>query len=235
MQAELKDKDEKLQEVQDKIITQVETCLIELQSKYQAAKTLVSEQMFLQQASQIIQEKMNVEQPKEQTPSLEKLLTYKDRLHIPDDKWKLMMQTFALGHFASLHQVRNLCSIVNSILPSMPTGGNGYQIVILDYLQWLLEQQPPVTDKKPIIVKFCFDNGTMTLGKRIGEELGAFELLYEDQPLEEIKSPSNCHVWLIYIGSEEQEELEKKVKGGIDAINYLIHKGTIAANGTVSI
>jgi hypothetical protein len=47
----------------------------------------------------------------------------------------------------------------------------------------------------------------MTTGSYIQEEVGAFQFLFSGQKLADVKSPTNAHMWIIYIGAETEEIL----------------------------
>ncbi len=227
---------------QDYLFRQCAQVASELLAKYKETENVPAPEEYARQLSLIFQEEL-LKTTKVQSdirplqtvssqPTVKQLLSFKDSLQIPDHKWDLVMSTFKLEANASIYQLRNLRTIVQEILPTRPTAANGYQIAILAFLQWILTKKPPVGgNEKRIPLKFCFDNGTMTSEKRIGQELGAFELIQEGQTMAKVKSPSNCHVWLLYFGSKDREELEKEVAGGVEAINYLIQGGTVEAGG----
>lgn len=105
----------------------------------------------------------------------------------------------------------------------MHSEGTGYEIPLLSYLEWQLAKYPPPASQTKILLKLALDNATMTAGKRMKQELAGFEMLYDGTctfcwkstftrltqvvgtPLSSVKSPDNCHVWLIYIGMETEE------------------------------
>lgn len=134
----------------------------------------------------------------------------------------------------------------------MPTsaGGPGYQIPLLRFLHWHLARLPASISppNEPILLKLAFDGATITSGKRITQELGGFQLLHEGEPLSSIKSPQNCHVWVIYIGGETEEELRKELQSTIlvhhtsiqmgmlltffsQAVNHLVQSASVIVNG----
>ena len=57
----------------------------------------------------------------------------------------------------------------------------GYQYQdLLKYIRWILERDPPKDPTAPVVIKFCIDGATMTSGKRVQQEVVAFNLLYSD-------------------------------------------------------
>jgi hypothetical protein len=91
--------------------------------------------------------------------------------------------------------------------PVQPTaGGRGAEIPLIAYIHQVLERSPP-PQGVPLYIKFAFDGATMTSGTRTQEEVGAFQFLYTGQKLADVKSPSNSHMWIIYIGAETPEIL----------------------------
>lgn len=80
----------------------------------------------------------------------------------------------------------------------------------MEYLRRVLEQQGdscPRDGTKPLYLKFALDGTTMTSGRHIQEEIGAFQYLYDGQKLADVKSPEEAHMWIIYIGAETEEIL----------------------------
>jgi hypothetical protein len=57
-----------------------------------------------------------------------------------------------------------------------------------------------------------------------------FVLWYAGTPLSNIKSPDNCHVWMIYIGGETGEELRNELKATAQSLHVLMKEG-ITCNG----
>jgi hypothetical protein len=51
----------------------------------------------------------------------------------------------------------------------------------------------------------------MTSGKQTTQELGGWQILTPGEPLASVKSPCNCHAFLIYIGGELEEELQESL------------------------
>jgi len=72
-------------------------------------------------------------------------------------------------------------------------------------LEWLFINKPPPETDQPLLLKFAFDGGTMTSGKRIQQEIGTVELIIDGEDIAEIKSCNHCHQWIIYIAEEERE------------------------------
>lgn len=145
-------------------------------------------------------------------PTLEELAAYKDRMRIPDADWHYTVNTFGLT-YATLSQVRRQRLKENETLPMHPTpGGAGYEIPLLDYLRWHLKCHPPPLSPKPLLIKFALDGAMMTAGKRVAQELGGFQVLTPGEPLAQTKSPKNCHIFIIYVGGETDEELRRELR-----------------------
>ena len=149
-------------------------------------------------------------------PTIEELAAYKDRMRIPDAEWHYTVDTFGLREYATLARVRRQRHIENGILPTAPTpGGTGYEIPLLEYLQSYLRAHPPPASDKPILIKFALNGATMTTGKRGAQELGGFQVLTPGESLSSTKSPRNCHMFIIYIGTETEEELREELAEAI--------------------
>lgn len=61
----------------------------------------------------------------------------------------------------------------------------------------------------PVLLKLVFDGAMMTSGKQIQQEVGGFQILSPGEELSLVKLPKNCHVYVLYIGSETEEELSE--------------------------
>lgn len=153
-------------------------------------------------------------------PSKEALLELKDRLKISDNEWPYVVQTFQLSSSSTIHHIRLLRKEKNSILPSYPTNGRGSQINLLELLKVLLTQRPPKDPQKRIQIKIAFDGANMTSSKKIKQEIGTLEILTERE-ISEIKSFTNAMQWIIYIGDETYEDLERELEQAIPVIKYL--------------
>lgn len=165
-------------------------------------------------------------------PTLEALLAYKDVMQISDEKWTYTASLFGLK-YATIASIRTLRRKINSELPVTPTpGGQGAEIPVIEYLKWLLQHSPPPQDNTtPIKIKFAFDGGTMTSKRRVQEEIGTFELLYDVLTISQLKSPKNAHQYIIYIGGESTEEYQQQLRNVVDAISFLENGGSISVNG----
>ena len=88
-------------------------------------------------------------------------------------------------------------------------------------LTYLLEHNPPPDPSKPVQIKFAFDGGTMTSGKRIQQEQGTLQVL-TGCIFCKLKSHNNAHQWLIYLGDEEHDILAKELQDSIEDIMSLV-------------
>ena len=157
------------------------------------------------------------------TPPIEVLAAYKDKMRISDHNWPETVKTFGLGAYAKITAIRKQREKDNSSMAIQPVGEVGYEIPLLPYLQHLLKQNPPGDPNKPVIVKFAFDGATMTSGKRIQQELGGLQILTPGEPLASVKSPKSCHVHIIYIGGETDEELRESLANLSTVHFHLLH------------
>lgn len=144
-------------------------------------------------------------------PSIEALAAYKDRMRIPDRQWHHTVSTFNLGAHASVSMMRKQRENENRTLPIQRASSTGYEIPLRTHLKWYLQHNPPPDPDKSIIIKFALDGANMTSGKRTTQELGGWQILTPGEPLALVKSPRNCHVFLIYIGGESEEELQESL------------------------
>jgi len=167
--------------------------------------------------------------------SICELLAYKDKLHISgkskiqdkgdsftwlcdtDCLWEDTVKTFCLEGYRTLHYLCKLCQQLDSTLPVLRNApsGEGYHIPFLDFLCWHLGWLPTQSSAEPILLKLAFDGAVITSGKRVPQELGGFQFLHPGKSLSLIKSPSNCHVWVVYIGGETEEELWQELQSSI--------------------
>jgi hypothetical protein len=122
-----------------------------------------------------------------------------------------VVQMFGLEKYGTIHKLHQHRHTLDNTLPILPTStlGQGYHIPLCTYLEWhlqqlLLESSPLST---PLLLKLSFDGATITSKKRTQQELGSFQFIWPHELLSSIKSPKNCHVWLVYIGGESEEEL----------------------------
>jgi hypothetical protein len=143
------------------------------------------------------------------TPSIEVLATYKDQMRISDHNWIVTIKTFELGSYTKILAIRKQQQHNNKTMAIQPVGDAGYKIPLIPLLEHLLNQNPPSDPTQPVVVKFTFDRATVTSGKRIQQELGGLQILTPGKSLAEVKSPKNCHINLIYIGGETDEELHE--------------------------
>lgn len=159
--------------------------------------------------------KYNSAQPPNVT--LKQMLWLKDQLRIPDSKWPTIVETFHLPNGLTLHYIRKLRQAMAQELKALPTStGHGAELSI--HLTWLLKTKPPTSDT--VKVKFAFDGAIVTSGKRKEQVVGSLELL-SDRTLSEVKSYKNANQWIIYLGSEDYDEMAKEFETGISVINQL--------------
>jgi hypothetical protein len=119
------------------------------------------------------------------------------------------VNTFNLGSYASVAMMCHQWKEENMTLPLLPVGDTGYEIPLLEYLEWYLEHNLPPTTNKPLELKFALDGANMTLGKWKMQEVGGFQVLTPGELLASVKSPKSCHVFVIYIGGKTEEELQQ--------------------------
>jgi hypothetical protein len=84
-------------------------------------------------------------------------------------------------------------------------------------LRYLLSKQPPTDPKQPVQIKFAFDGGTMTSGKRIQQEQATLQIL-TDHALREVKSHTHAHQWMVYLGNENYETFQQELANSIPDI-----------------
>ena len=137
------------------------------------------------------------------------LATYKDKMRISDHDWPITVQTFGLGMYAKLTALRKQQHQDNQTMGIQPVGKAGYKISLHAYLKHHLQSHPPSNPTQPVLLKLAFDSATMTSGKRIQQEVGRFQILSPGKELSLVKLPKNCHVYVLYIGSETEEELRE--------------------------
>jgi hypothetical protein len=111
-------------------------------------------------------------------PAIDALLSFKDKLRIPDHEWPYVVETFNLDDSSSLHHIRKLRSKTNADFGVCRTvGGRGCEYDIDKLLQYLLKTSPPKDPSKPIRIKFAFDGANVTSGNRKQQEIGTLEIL----------------------------------------------------------
>jgi len=74
---------------------------------------------------------------------------------------------------------------------------------------------PTQPSAEPILLKLAFNGEVITSGKHVPQELGGFQFLHPGESLSLIKYPRNCHVWVVYIGGETEEELWQELQSSI--------------------
>jgi len=89
---------------------------------------------------------------------LEVVAALKDELRITNDEWPKLVKALRLADGNTLHYIRLTQEKVNEKMPVVPT------------------------------LKFCFDGATMTSGERLQQEVGAFNLLYPNFTVAQVKT-----------------------------------------------
>jgi len=128
-----------------------------------------------------------------------------------------------LEGYGTIHCLRKLHQQLNSTLPVLPTApsGQGYHIPLLDFIWWYLAWSSMQPTTKPLLLKLAFNGATMTSDQQIQQEIGGFQFLHPGKSLSSIKSPDNCHVWVIYLGGETEEELRHELHASIQVKFWL--------------
>lgn len=143
--------------------------------------------------------------------------------------WGQTVSLFGLGDYVTITKIHQYRKQVNGIVPAKRTpGGNGSELQLLDFIAWLIRQAPPRTKK--IILKFAFNGANIASKRRITEEIGIIELLLDDCGLEHLRSVTNCHQYIIYIGGESREEYQAELANIIPGVNQLIKTGKLTVD-----
>lgn len=171
---------------------------------------------YLLNNSQLLEDQLQLQQP-----TKEALLAFKDQLLIPDSDWPFVVETFKLKGEVTIHYLRQLRQEWDSELkPKKTVTGRGAELDLIHLLQWLLKKNPPKDSHAPIEIKFAFDGATITNGKRIQQEVGTLEIL-TNRTISEIKSPSNAVQWIIYLGTEDPEDLREELQNALPSLKHL--------------
>lgn len=163
-------------------------------------------------------------------PALDAVLAWKERVRIPDHEWPYTMDLFYLQDGLSVYYLNKRKHEINDEMQAESTGGTGYQFPLLKYMRWVLSKFPPPVRK--LIVKIAFDGATVTAGKRRKQEIGTFDFLFDGLDLSAAKSVENTHQFIIYLGGEEREDLERELEQTIQAVNLLVEKGKLTVDET---
>lgn len=83
---------------------------------------------------------------------------------------------------------------------------------------------------KPLLLKFGLDNAKTSQSHKTKQEIGGMELILPGSTLSRLKSPRNCHVWGIYKGKENADDLQTEFGISLTQINAL--NGTIIHNSS---
>ena len=152
-------------------------------------------------------------------PSLDALLGLKDDLCIPDAKWPSVVETFHLSNKCNIYYIKKRRAQLDSYIPITKTKGNGRQQQLEDVLSWLFKKEQ-VDPNVPLRIKFAFDGARVTIKQRQMQVVGTVELL-SNKSVQEIKSASNAHQWVIYLGSETNEDLKKELEDAIPTLRNI--------------
>lgn len=124
-------------------------------------------------------------------------------------------------------------------MPIEVVGEISYEVPLHTYLQHHLKHHPPADPTQPILVKFALNGATMTSGKKIQQELGGFQVLTPGELLSLVKSLHNCHIFIIYIGGETEEELHELLGNTKEVLHHPFplntcysHVGVVPMMGT---
>lgn len=113
---------------------------------------------------------------------LEDVAALKDELRITNKEWPMLVKRLKLADGNTIHYIQMTQHKIDKEMPVVPTpGGGGHQYHSLKaYIKWILQQVPPKHPDEEILLKFSWDGTTLTSGKRLQMEVGAFNLLYPD-------------------------------------------------------
>lgn len=90
-------------------------------------------------------------------------------------------------------------------------------------IQYLLEKAPPTDPAQPVRIKFALDGATITSSKRAQLELATLQIL-TDHTLKEVKSHTNAHQWMVYLGHEDYETLKEELTNASPQIKKLLEE-----------
>jgi hypothetical protein len=131
-------------------------------------------------------------------PTIQVLSALKDKLLISDINWRYLASVFEIEDYATITYLKSFQKSINNEIPLNATpGGKGSELALYDLIKMVIEKKPPPDNSKPLLVKFAFDGATMTTGKRIKQEIGTLEFLYDGITLEQAKSPNNAYQLLV--------------------------------------
>lgn len=159
-------------------------------------------------------------------PSLEELAVLKDVCRITDRTWPLVVKTFHLEEYGTIHYIKQQKKEWNAESGPEPTeGGRGYQYPFKQLVKKLVEENGVESGSK-IRLKIAFDGATATARKRRQMECGTIEFLLPEYNLSFLKSSRNCHQWLLYFGGENAKTLREEIgKRAMNTINKWAAKG----------
>lgn len=158
-------------------------------------------------------------------PSLDALLGLKDDLCIPDAKWASVVETFHLSNKCNIYYIRKRRAELDSYIPITKTKGNGRQQQLEDVLTWLFKKEN-VDPNVPLRIKFAFDGARVTVKQKQMQVVGTVELL-SGKTVQEIKSASNAHQWIIYLGSETNEDLKKELDDALPTLRSIFRDESV--------
>jgi hypothetical protein len=160
-------------------------------------------------------------------PDINKLLAIKDDLCIPDSKWSAVVEVFHLSDKCTLYQIRKRREIVDGTMgPITRTKGNGRQQELKQVLAWMLKKEQ-INPDIPVRIKFAFDGARITLKQKQTQVVGTVEIL-SGKNIAQAKSPSNAHQWIIYLGSESNENLKKELIDSLPTIQQIFDDKSVS-------
>lgn len=160
-------------------------------------------------------------------PDIDKLLAMKDDLCIPDSKWSAVVEVFHLSDKCTLYQIRKRREVVDGTMGSITrTKGNGRQQELKQVLAWMLKKEQ-INPDVPVCIKFAFDGARITLKQKQTQVVGTLEIL-SGKNIAQAKSPSNAHQWIIYLGSESNENLKKELADALPTIQQIFDDKSVS-------
>ena len=110
-------------------------------------------------------------------------------------------------------------------IPITKTKGNGRQQQLEDVHTWLFKKEN-VDPNVPLRIKFAFDGARVTVKQKQMQVVGTVELL-SGKTVQEIKSASNAHQWIIYLGSETNEDLKKELDDALPILRSIFRDESV--------
>lgn len=166
-------------------------------------------------------------------PTIDTLLALKDDLCVPDSKWASVVQTFHLSHKCSIYYIRKRRNALDNYIPISKTNGNGRQQELEKVLKYLFEKEN-VDPNVPLRIKFAFDGARVTIKQKQMQVVGTVELL-SNKTVEEIKSSTNAHQWIIYLGDETNEDLKKELSDALPTLRSIFKDESVSNSVKIKI